>query len=166
MLDKDYITNNMKKPSYQVSIIKQPAKEEFIRVINDFWWDTTYVAKSLARDEIFYAKFMSENMIRTSYIIPLIEWYIASHNNWNITTNKYGRLFKKYLSPEQWERIEKTFSGSSIEDNWNALFAFSDLINEIGIELSETLGFPYPVELEKNIRKYLNDIKSQRKAEN
>jgi aminoglycoside 6-adenylyltransferase len=32
--------------------------------------------------------------------------------------------------------MEATFSGSSIEDNWKALFAYADLVNEIGNELS------------------------------
>ncbi len=85
----------MLKPTYQISIIKKPSEKEFQNLINDFWWDTTYVAKCLVRDEIFYAKFMSETVIRTEYLIPLIEWHIASEHNWNITTNKYGRLFKK-----------------------------------------------------------------------
>lgn len=100
LIDKDGITKQMLKPTYQISIIKKPSEKEFQNLINDFWWDTTYVAKCLVRDEIFYAKFMSETVIRTEYLIPLIEWHIASEHNWNITTNKYGRLFKKYLNQE------------------------------------------------------------------
>ena len=52
---------------------------------------------------------MSETVIRTEYLIPLIEWHIASEHNWNITTNKYGRLFKKYLNQEMWTKTEQTF---------------------------------------------------------
>ena len=71
---------------------------------------------SCERYEIFYAKFMSETVIRTEYLIPLIEWHIASEHNWNITTNKYGRLFKKYLKQEMWAKTEQTFSGSDIKE--------------------------------------------------
>lgn len=159
LIDKEEITKEMQKPSFQVSIIKKPSKEEFQRILNDFWWDTTYVAKCLARDEIFYAKFMSETNIRTEYLIPLIEWYIASKHNWNITTNKYGRLFKKYLNHEMWLKTEQTFSGSNIKDNWTALLAMADLVSEIGTELSEKLDYEYPFKLEKDIRKYLNELK-------
>lgn len=158
LIDKEGITNEMQKPSFQVSIIKKPSEEEFKRILNDFWWDTTYVAKCLARDEIFYAKFMSETNIRTEYLIPLIEWHIASKHNWNITTNKYGRLFKKYLNHEIWLKTEQTFSGSNIKDNWTALLAMADLVSEIGIELSEKLDHEYPFKLEKDIRKYLKDL--------
>lgn len=159
LIDKDGLTQNLKKPTYQISIIKKPLEQKFKQVLNDFWWDTTYVAKCLVRDEVFYAKFMSENNIRNDYLIPLIEWYIGSQHNWNVTTNKFGRLFKKYLTPETWRKVEQTFSGAIIEDNWKALFAMADLVSEIGRELSEKLGYDYPDKLEIDIRKYLNELK-------
>lgn len=158
LIDKEEITKEMQKPSFQVSIIKKPSNEEFQHILKDFWWDITYVAKCLARDEIFYAKFMSESIIRTEYLIPLIEWYIASKHNWKITTNKYGRLFKKYLNHEIWLKTEQTFSGSNIKDNWKALLAMADLVSEIGTELSQKLDYEYPFKLEKDIRKYLNEL--------
>lgn len=159
LIDKDGLTQNLKKPSYEVSIIKKPTQEKFSQLLNDFWWDTTYVAKCLARDELFYAKFMSENNIRNGYLITLLEWYIASEHDWKITTNKFGRLFKKYLTPEMWEKTEQTFSGSSIEDNWNALFAMADLVSETGTQLSQKLGYSYPARLEADIRCYLNKLR-------
>ncbi|WP_333863196.1 AadS family aminoglycoside 6-adenylyltransferase [Sphingobacterium sp.] len=161
LVDKDGITSKMQKPSYQISIIKKPTVKKVQQVLNDFWWDTTYVAKSLVRDELFYAKFASEHIIRVDYLIPLIEWYIASQHNWNITTNKYGRLFKKYLTEEMWVTIERTFAGSSIPTNWDALFAMADLVSAIGKLLAEKLDFNYPVKLETDIRKYLLDLRAK-----
>lgn len=159
LLDKDGITKQMQQPTYQVSLIKKPSEKEFQKIINDFWWDTTYVAKCLARDEIFYAKFMSETIIRSEYLIPLIEWYIASKHHWDITTNKYGRLFKKYLSQEIWTKTEKTFAGNNIDENWNALFSMADLVSEIGTDLAENLGYHYPKKLEIDILEYLNKVR-------
>ncbi|NLR58255.1 AadS family aminoglycoside 6-adenylyltransferase [Chitinophaga polysaccharea] len=161
LLDKDQLTKDLKPPMYDVGRIQPPTEKEFTRIINDFWWDTTYVAKCLARDEIFYAKFMSETNIRTEYLVPLIEWYIGSEHQWRVTTNKYGRFFKKYLSPALWKKIEKTFSGSSIADNWEALFAMADIVHELGTALSRKLDYPYPEEMENNIRKYLEDSRSR-----
>ncbi|MNL26394.1 Aminoglycoside 6-adenylyltransferase [compost metagenome] len=96
--------------------------------------------------------------IRMEYLIPLIEWYIANQHDWNVTTNKYGRLFKKYLTSEIWEKVERTFSGKNQNENWDALFAMADLVSEIGTDLSEKLGYEYPVKLERDIRQYLNAI--------
>lgn len=161
LIDKDGITKQMLQPTYQVSIIKQPSEKRFQGVINDFWWDTTYVAKCLARDEIFYAKFMSETIIRTEYLIPLIEWYIANEHDWSITTNKKGRLFKKYLDQYMWGKMELTFSGSSLEENWKALFAMGDVVSEIGTALAKKLNYEYLEKLEGDIRKYLNSMMPQ-----
>jgi len=162
LVDKDGITKELKKPTYRVSVIRKPTEAVFIKLINDFWWDTTYVAKCLARGDMFYAKFMSENIIRTDYLVPLIEWHIASQHKWKITTNKHGRLFKKYLSADEWLKVLKTFSGSDIEDNWNALLAFADLVHDLGMRLSQDLGYSYPGEPEIKIRKYLSDVKAIR----
>lgn len=158
LLDKDGLTKDMKRPSYRVSIIKKPTEAQFQTLFKDFWWDTTYVSKCLKREDLFYAKFMFGE-IRTNYLTPLIEFYIASNHDWNITTNKHGRLFKQYLSPEIWTKIEATFSGSDIEENWNALFAMMDLVQDLGTQLCEMLKFNYPEKLEKDIRKYTTDLK-------
>lgn len=162
LVDKDELTKYLKAATHRAIMIQKPTPERFHQLINDFWWDTTYVAKCLKRDEIFYAKFMMEDVIRTDYLVPLLEWYIASENKWkNITTNKHGRLFKRYLSPELWKKVETTFSGSNIEENWEALFSYADLFHEIGIDLATKINTDYPEEMEYKVRKYLNEIRSQ-----
>ncbi|PRA97744.1 aminoglycoside adenylyltransferase [Chryseobacterium sp. MYb7] len=159
LLDKDNLTKNLKPPTYQSIMIQKPTEKEFQQLVNDFWWDTTYVAKCLKRGDVFYAKFMSENILRTDYLVPLIEWYIAGNQEWNnVTTNKHGRLFKKYLPDDLWSRMESTFSGSDIEENWKALFVFADLVHELGTSLAEKLHFIYPVKLEDDIRNYLKEV--------
>lgn len=163
ILDKDELTLRLKPATHQVSLIEKPSSAEFEQKLNDFWWDMTYVIKCLAREDIFYAKFMSENNMRTDYLVPIIEWYIAIDHDWKVTTNKHGRLFKKYLSAESWQRVEATFSGSDIQDNWRALIAYADLVHELGTELAHKLQYPYPIELEQNIRKYLDFVKRSEK---
>ena len=158
LVDKEGLTRDLKKPSYQASIIKKPTESQFQALLKDFWWDTTYVSKSLKREDLFYAKYMSEQ-IRENYLTSLIEFYIASQREWNVTTNKHGRLFKQYLSPEMWTKIEATFSGSDIQENWKALFIMMDLVNEMGIFIAEKLSFSYPQKLENDIRKYTTDLK-------
>ncbi|WP_336704263.1 AadS family aminoglycoside 6-adenylyltransferase [Chryseobacterium indologenes] len=161
LIDKDKLTKNLKPPTYQSIMIQKLTEKEFQQLMNDFWWDTTYVAKCLKRGDIFYAKFMSENILRTDYFVPLIEWHIAGNHDWqNTTTNKHGRLFKKYLSQDLWNKVEKTFSGSNIEENWNALFAFADLVHELGTSLAEKLHFIYPAKLEDDIRNYLKEVQT------
>jgi len=165
LIDKDGLTRALKPPTYQSVLIKKPTEEKFAQLLNDFWWDMTYVAKCLARDEIFYARFMTENMMRTDYLVPMLEWYIAIAHDWQITTNKHGRLFKKYLPADLWQRVEVTFADSDIENNWRALFAYADLCHELGQSLAEQLNYSYPTELENNIRQYLSFVKAKHKLQ-
>jgi aminoglycoside 6-adenylyltransferase len=157
LVDKDGLTKNLKSATYQASIIKKPSRDQFEKLLFDFWWDTTYVAKCLARDEIFYAKYMSETVIRTNYLVPVIEWWIASQHDWTITTNKHGRLFKKYLPESQWTKLERTFSAADMKGNMDALQGMMDLVHELGEDLAKELGYAYPVELEKRIREYVGE---------
>lgn len=101
--------------------------------------------------------------MRTQYFQTMVEWHIGLEHDWKVSTNKKGRLFKKYLSPEMWKKIEATFSGSNIEDNWRSLFAYANIGTEMGTAMAEKLGYPYPTELEQNIRDYLKHVKSMDK---
>lgn len=58
LLDKKGITTELKAPAYKAFNIRKPTPEEFLATVTDFWWDSIYVAKSLWRDELFYAKYM------------------------------------------------------------------------------------------------------------
>ncbi|WP_078552023.1 aminoglycoside 6-adenylyltransferase [Bacillus alkalicellulosilyticus] len=97
LLDKDNLTEDIKPPSYSAFVTKKPTEDEYRAIMNEFWWDTTYVAKSLWRDEIYVAKYMLDNIIRFNYLQKVIEWYIGVHNGWKVNPNKCGRWFKRYL---------------------------------------------------------------------
>ncbi|NSL87698.1 aminoglycoside 6-adenylyltransferase [Chitinophaga sp. Mgbs1] len=159
LLDKDRLTAGMQAPTHRVFNIRKPSQEEFAYVFNDFLFCTTYVAKCLWRDELFYARFVAEQIMRFESFQKMIEWYIGSQHNWNVSTNKYGRLFKRYLSPGMWKKIEATFAGADIAGNWNALFAYVDVAGELGRELAQQLGYSYPDAVEEKIRKYLLEVK-------
>lgn len=160
LLDKDSLTSNLKPPAYNSYVTTRPSEEEFLNVVTDFWWDTTYVAKSLWRNELIYAKYMLDNIMRFSYLEKIIEWFIGTKYHWQISTNKHGRLFKKYLDDETWRELEKTFSGSKIEENREALFAVVKLFRRLAMSLAEDLNYSYPCKLDEEITAYLNKIKT------
>lgn len=164
LLDKDNLTGALKEPDYSSLHIKKPSQKEFEEKLNDFFWDSLYVAKNLWRDELFYAKFMFDSALRFNYQQPLIEWHIGSLHNWKVSTNKFGRYFKDYLEPEFWEKIEQTFAGASIEENWTAFLNLIELTGFLGRSVAKTLGYDYPDELEKNILEYVHKIKGLEKS--
>ena len=162
LIDKDNLTLNLNLPNYKFLNIKKPTKKQFDEKINDFYWNILYVAKNLWRDELFYVKYMLDNIIRFNILQVFIEWYIGLNNEWKVSTNKFGRYFKKYLSKEDWKKIEKTFVDSSISKNWNVIYKTIDLVNYLCSKIANDLGFNYPNKLENKIRKYINKIRKMK----
>jgi aminoglycoside 6-adenylyltransferase len=164
LLDKDHLTQHIKPPTYTSYVTKKPTQEEYESLMNEFWWDTIYVAKSLWRDELYFAKFMLDNVIRFNYLQKVIEWYLGVQYDWKINPNKCGRWFKRYLDKETWKELESTFVGANINDNWDALFRTADLFRRLSILVGEKLGFNYPFETEKKVREYLLKVKNLDKS--
>ena len=158
LTDKDNLTSNLKPPTYQVSIIKKPSPEEFNKIVDDFWWDVTYIPKCIARGDLFYLKFMVEKIIRVEYLIPMIEWYVASQHHWDITTNKYGRLFKKYLSKQEWALLEETFSGNDMVENKIACNKLLQVFNTLAQEVANNLNYEYDQKKANSILNYVSTI--------
>lgn len=159
LIDKDGLTTGMPPPSYASTLVQKPSNERFQTKMLDYWWDMECAAKCLCRDELFYAKYVLEVVMRSGNLQVLLEWYTGLQHNWQVSTNKNGRLFKKFLSPDMWKKVEATCSGSDMDDNWRALLAFADLGSEIGPEIAQKLGYTYPAELERKIREYLETVR-------
>ena len=164
LFDKDGMTSKLKKPTYQAFIIAKPNQEKFHAIVTDFWWDITYVAKSLWREELFYAKYMLDKIIRFSYLELIIEWYAGMRNNWQITTNKHGRCFKQFLDAETFTELEKSFAGSGIEENWKSVFATSKLFRRLAKSIAKELEYSYPVKLDEEITAYIEKIKGLKRG--
>lgn len=159
LLDKDDATSQLKKPVYNAYIINKPSENEFAEVVNNFWWDVTYVAKSLWRDELYYAKYMKAH-ICFSYLEKMFEWHVALEHNWNISANKHGRFFKRLMDAETWNKTENIFAGSDTEENWKAFFAMIELFRQCAITIAKTLDYIYPEETDISIVDYLKKIKA------
>ncbi len=158
LIDKDGFTRNFPQSTKQEYVIKRPSEDEFLELVNDFFWDATYVPKYLWRDELFFAKFMFDSALR-SYLVKIIEWQIGLENNWSVTTNKYGRYFKRFLSDSEWKQIETTFAGANIEDNWQAFYTLVELFTSIARKIAIELQFHYPDAQEKKMLAYYQKSK-------
>ncbi|SEG65754.1 aminoglycoside 6-adenylyltransferase [Sphingobacterium lactis] len=159
LADKDNLTEGIQPPSHQVSIIKKPTEESFNEVVEDFWWDVTYLPKCLIRGDLFYFKFMLEKIIRVEYVIPMVEWYVGSRNGWKVTTNKYGRLFKNFLDDGEWNALQDTFAASSLAQNWDATLELLHTFHSIAKTTAARMNYLYPTEKAENIMRYIKELR-------
>ncbi len=159
LVDKDGITTDISEPTFKEHLVKKPTEEEFLNLVNDFFWDSTYVPKYLWRGSLFFAKYMFSSL-HSEYFEKMISWYIGSQNNWSVNTGAHGKYFEKYLDKKTWEEIRQTFAGADIEENWIAFFKLFELFTEFARDVAKKLDYPYPEKQEKNLLNYLHNSKT------
>jgi len=163
LVDKQGLTENLHSPAFTEYLVKKPTREEYEDLVNGFFWDVIYIAKYLWRDEIYFARYMFDSVIRYQQLCKMIEWHVGSQNNWAIDTGKYGRFFKRYLDPGTWAEIESTFAGADLENNWTALFKLIQVFGKLAKHVAANLGYEYPKTLDARITGYCAEIKGFKK---
>ena len=158
LLDKDNILPKCPPPTDIDYWIKKPTKEQYHANCNNFWWCLNNVAKSITRDELSYAMWMYNVIIREP-LDKMIEWHIGINNNFTLSAGKQGKLFKKYMSSELYSMYEETFSNSEYENMWKSIFKACELFHILALHVGEHFKFEYNMDEENGIIEYLKWIK-------
>lgn len=161
LLDKDNLTTGLKPPTYTVYIPQKPTEETYRKVIEDFFSDVPYVAKCLSRDELLPAKWCLDFDMKHIFLRQMLEWRMELDHGWAEPTGNLGRGLKKKLPPEIWARLEKTYTGADIDQNWDALLNTMGLFREVAIDVANGLGFVYSYELDLRVTIFLENIITQ-----
>ena len=73
---------------------------------------------------------------------------------------KNGKYFKKYLSPELYEKYAATYSGSNYTDIWAAIDTMCELFHTLAVAVAEHFGFTYRQDEENGINIFLVKLTS------
>ena len=157
LYDKNNLTTELNEASNQAYQTNKPTKSEYERVVNNFWWDITYIAKYLWRDQFYFAKYM-DYFIKYNLLQPMVEWLIGVENNWEVNPGKQGSNFKKHLNDKLWQELMATFSGSDFQENWDSTFKMMDFFSKAAKKVAYRLRFEYPQNLEEDVREYIEKI--------
>ena len=161
LLDKDNgngFLPPLPHPSDVVYHIKPPSPLFYYSCCNNFWWCLNNVAKGIARDELPYVMSMLNEIVRAE-LHSMIEWYIGTQHGYDHSAGKDGKYFKRYLSPEIYERYCATYSGSSCDDIWGSVYAMCDLFHELAMYVADSFGFTYRQDEEDGMREYLRMVR-------
>lgn len=154
-LDKDNIIPSPEVADERKFYVKKPTENEFLERLNTFFFDSSYVVKALARDEMFFEKYMEQ--VLKKKIHKLLEWYIGVKHNFLVNTGTVGRYFKKHLSSKVWDMLLATYPDHNKENCVKALFASYDLVRYLGTYISKELGYDYPYKHEEDMLEYCKD---------
>ena len=155
LLDKDGLAARLPAPMRTAHIPKKPTEREYLALIEEFWWEATYAAKNLWRDELVMARYNLDIVMRSELLLPMLEWRIELDRDWSWKPGMAGRGLKRALPPDLWTAFERTYAGPGIPENWDALFATTALFRRVAREVGQALGYAYPEDMDRGVSAYL-----------
>ncbi len=160
LLDKDGLIDPFPPADESSYLPKPPTARQFADCCNEFWWVSPYVAKGLWRHEILYAKTMLDEVLRNAQLMKMLVWHIGVRTEFKVSPGKLGKYVQKYLEPELWEMLLKTFSDADYENTWDALFTLGDLFRRIAVPIAGRFGFEYPFDDDRRVTAHLQYIRA------
>lgn len=157
LLDKDGKVPAFAPASESGYLPKAPTAKQFADCCNEFWWVCPYVAKGLWRQEITYARYMLDEVVREQLMKMLI-WYIGVNTNFQVNAGKYGKYFEQYLPQDMWRQLLETYADGSYEDTWQALFSMVSLFRKIAQPMAKEFGFKYPEGEDARVTSHLEHV--------
>ena len=159
LIDKNHLTEGLQPSTYSSYIPKPPTDVQYQTLMEEFFLDTTYVAKFLWRDDVIAAKHILDHSLKQAYLLRMLEWRIEIDHEWSVKPGPYGRGLKRWLPPDVWAELEDTYTGADLDSNWTALFRTIQLMRRVAIEVGQRLGYRYPDDLERRVQAYLLRVK-------
>lgn len=157
MLDKDGMLPKLPPSSDSDYLPKKPTEKQFQDCCNEFWWMNSYVAKGLWRGELTYAKWTME--VVQEQLLDMLTWYFGIRTDFNKAAGKQGKYIKEDVEPDIWANLEKTYSDSDFENNWESLFIAGKLFRRLANVVAGYFGFQYPQKDDENVSAFLRRIK-------
>jgi len=157
LLDKDQCIPPIPDPNESSYITKKPDQNEYDLMVNEFWWVSTYVAKSLWRGEPVTAKYLFEVIMRDC-VNRMVAWYIAMQHDWQVNAGKMGKKFGKLLPADLWQELLSTYPGIGEDEIWQALINSGKLMRKMSIPVAENLGYTYHYQEDELVKVYLQQV--------
>ncbi len=159
LLDKDGLLGELPPPSDAGYLPKPPSAHDFAACCNEFWWLNPYVAKGLWRDELPYARYMLDTLMREQ-LHAMLTWDLGVASGFKHSPGKLGKYFKLQLEPELWALLERTYAGPQLDETWEALLAMGELFRRAALAVANACGFTYPAEEDARVSAYIRRIRA------
>lgn len=158
LLDKDGLLESLPPADESGYLPTPPSAKAFADCCNEFWWVSPYVAKGLWRGEFTYAKTFLDQVLRDQ-LMKMLGWHAGVRTNFSKNLGKFGKYLERYLEPEMWELLQKTYADASYKNNWEALLAMGRLFRRAAFQVAENFGFDYPHSEDEKVTAHLKHVK-------
>lgn len=159
LLDKDNRFGHIPPPSDRGYLPQKPTVKVFEDCCNEFWWLNPYVAKGLWRDQLTYARYILDTLIR-GQLMEVLTWYFGLRTGFQKSPGYLGKYLRDTIGEEDWTMLERTYADACSEATWEALFVMDDLFRRIAKAVASSFGFTYPEQDDRNVSAYIRRIKA------
>jgi aminoglycoside 6-adenylyltransferase len=159
LLDKEHLTDELQPPTYTAFIPTPPTAQAYRSLIDEFFNDALYVAKYLWRDDLLPAKYSLDFVMKAECLRQMLEWRFEIAHNWSIKPGANGRGLQRYVDPDTWAALERTYVGADTAANWAALLETIELFRAVAIGVGDQLGYPYPHAMDQQVCARLERIR-------
>lgn len=160
LLDKDGCLERLPKPTFRAYIPEPPSETRYREVIELFFHEGTYAAKSLWREDLLAYRYFLDAVMKLKHVRTMLEWRMEIDHGWTVKTGVLGRGLRRWSRPETWEELENTFTGPGWEAGWEAFERTVVLFRRLAQEVGAALGYAYPQEMDDQVTAYFRKVRA------
>ncbi len=157
LIDKDSLTVDMCKASFEALKRSKPTKEEFLNVVKEFWFEAYHVGVYLKRGDLWLAKIRSQGMIE-NFLLKMIEWNELSRFDFKHSIPLNGKMMQSWVSKDSFDELHGIFAHFDYKDSWKCLLKTMKLFRNLSIKASQKLDVEYPEDLDRNLSNFILNL--------
>jgi aminoglycoside 6-adenylyltransferase len=155
LADREGLAERLAPPTGMAWVPRSPSEAEYRAVVDEFWWESLYVAKYVGRNELLPARFSLETVLRFRCLVPMLEWYVQLGRDWEQSIGVHGSGLRWLLDPEERIMLDRTYAGEKLKEHADALDAMIELFTRAARAVARNQGFAYPLTVERETRALL-----------
>lgn len=140
LLDKDDLFATIAHQMPALLAATPPTQEQFLNLVNDFWYHAVWVAKKLRRGEMWIARGCLGCYMK-GRLQTMLEWHARATHGWSYDTWHDGRFLDRWADPRAVAELPDIFARYDANDVRRALFANMALFRWLASETAERLGY-------------------------
>jgi len=98
LLDKDHLADQLQAPTHKAHIPAPPTEAEFQTLVEEFFHESTHVAKHLRRGDLMPLKYNLDQAMKQLSLRRILEWQIEIDHHWSVKPGANGKELKNCSS--------------------------------------------------------------------
>lgn len=157
LIDKDGIYPSLPAPTDEEFWVQKPSETFVNDCANEFLFVSTYIARGLLRQELLFANWHFEQILRVE-LLRMLGYLAGSRKGFPLNTGKRDKWLFHFLTEKESEQLLTCYRLDSMETAWNSLYTAMQLFETAMKEVCHTLGYAYQNDVAK-IRDYIELLK-------